>query len=318
MTEAEKAIKQLIDTIASEVNEFNDAIPGVQKDIFDGVQNLMKQLDVVGDTITANVANMKAIAGFKDKMMGIIRKSDYPDAIKGFVDSFSAINDIQHEYFSALSNDFTAPKLMAEVQKQSVASALDSLTEVGLNAKLIKPVNDYLLKNIGQGIKYTDAVNYLRDFITGSPEKDGALLSHAKTTTTDSLNQYARQYSRLGAFGLGLEWGMYVGAIIDTSRPFCIACVAKKYIHQSEIDSLLAGDFPEFEDADGEINPRTGLPSGLIDGTTPENFSVYCGGWGCEHVWQPISEIVVPKSVRIETYSRLGIPYDDEGFRAAA
>lgn len=319
MTKEEKAIAELITTIANEVKDFNDAMPGVQKQVFDGVQNLLKSLDTTGDTITANVANMKAIAGFKDKITAIIRKSGYTPEIKDFLQSFDKIDALQHTYFSAVSKDFTAPKLMAEIQVQSIQSAKDSLSEAGgLNTKLIKPINDYLLKNISQGVKYADAVNYLRDFITGTPGVDGALLSHTKTITTNSLNQYARQYSRLAAHGLGMEWYMYTGAIIDTSRPFCIACIAKKYLHVSEFEKLLEGDFPEFDEADGEMNPATDLPKGLIKGTTPENFVVYCGGWGCEHIAQAVNEMVVPRERRIEVYESQGVAYNEDGLRVAA
>jgi hypothetical protein len=64
-------------------------------------------------------------------------------------------------------------------------------------------------------------------------------------------------------------------------------------------------------DIDGhecEIYAKTGLPLGMKDGTTPENFIVHRGGWNCGHQLVPVSEAAVPEDVRkkIEEVNRIG------------
>jgi hypothetical protein len=138
-------------------------------------------------------------------------------------------------------------------------------------------------------------VERLREYLTTTKAGDGALERYAKQITTDALNQYSAQYLQVVSNDLGLQWYRYTGAEIETSRPFCKACLDKQYIHQSEIPDLLAGKFPEFKKEGGEINSKTKLPQGMIAGTNPENFHIYRGGWNCGHQLVPVSEDRVPE-----------------------
>jgi len=45
-------------------------------------------------------------------------------------------------------------------------------------------------------------------------------------------------------------------------------------------------------------NPKTGLPDGFKKGTTPANFITNVGGWGCKHELMPVSDAVVPESLK--------------------
>jgi len=66
-------------------------------------------------------------------------------------------------------------------------------------------------------------------------------------------------------------------------------------VHISEIPELLEGHIDGY---DCEIYEKTGLPKGMIEGTTPENFIVNRGGWNCGHELIPVDELTVPKVVR--------------------
>lgn len=297
MTEQE-IIKKLIDTLDKAVLDFNESIPGIQKDIAAEVERFVKDLETTGDTIKASVANMRRIAAFKDRIYTIIKRSGYDEKVKEFVKAFNEVAVIQNQYFTKLSADFKPTKLLDEIKKQSINSTIESLTEAGLNANLVNPINDILLKNITTGGSYGELTQQLRDFIVTDKTGDGALERYTKQITTDSLNQYAAQYSGAVSNDLGLNWFVYDGSIIQTSRPFCEACVKKKYIHRSEFPKLIDGDFPEFKAEGGEIYDKTGLPSGMIAGTNSSNLTVYRGGWNCGHQMIPVSDIMVPESVK--------------------
>lgn len=66
-------------------------------------------------------------------------------------------------------------------------------------------------------------------------------------------------------------------------------------MHKSEIPEIVKG---RIDGHQCEIYERTGLPKGMIAGTTAENFMVNCGGWNCGHKLVLVSEVVVPKEVR--------------------
>jgi hypothetical protein len=94
---------------------------------------------------------------------------------------------------------------------------------------------------------------------------------------------------------LGLKWFAYRGSNIKTTREFCLHMTKKEYIHESEFETVLSGNIDCHQ---CRIYERTGLPQGLIEGTTPENFPTYRGGWNCQHGLYPVPEIMVPKKVR--------------------
>jgi hypothetical protein len=298
MATENELIDKLITVLETSVEDINNSIPSIQKEIQKEIDGLLRELDVKGDTVKASVKNLRLIASFKDKITKIIYDSGYTDKVANFLLSFDEVAQIQNQYFGKVSKDFTPTKLLEEVRKQSISMTLDSLTEAGINTKFIAPINDILVRNSTTGGSWSALTNQLREYITNTPNNEGALQKYVKQVTTDSLNQYSAQYSQLVANDLGLEWYQYKGALIDTSRAFCVACIQKKYIHRSEFAEVVKGDFPQFKAEDGKINKKTGLPDGMIDGTDAMNFPVYRGGYNCGHQLVPVSHLSVPESIR--------------------
>ena len=70
---ADKIIQKLITTIDDSIKSFNGAIPDIQRQIFDDVNLLVKDLDITSDgTIKNNVANLKIIGRIRGKLEEII------------------------------------------------------------------------------------------------------------------------------------------------------------------------------------------------------------------------------------------------------
>lgn len=293
-----KHLKEITDTLDEAVNSFMDSIPAIQKQIANELDKLLKDLDLQGDTIKANVSNIRKIASFKDRIEQIFKKSDYADKVKEYISTFDTIVGIQNKYFTTISKEFTPNVLLDEIKNQSIDAAIESLTESGLNANLIQPIHDILFKNATTGGSYSELTGQIRDYITSNKDTVGALERYTRQITTDSLNQFSAQYTATVAHDLGMDWFMYNGAIIDTSRTWCIACRDRKYIHRSEFTKLLKGDFPEFEDLDGQIYDKTGLPQGMIDGTNETNLLIFRGGYNCNHHFIPVPESLVPESAK--------------------
>ena len=302
-------------TLDNAVGDFNKSIPGIQNSIAGEVDLLIKGLDIKNGVVQSSVANLKRIAGFKDKIMTIIKRSDYQDKLGDFMNAFDEVAVLNNQYFASIADDFKPGRLLEEIKQQNIDSTLESLTDAGMNANFIKPMHDILLRNATSGGTYQQLINQTRDYITNIQTGSGALERYVKTATTDSLNTFAGQYMDAISNDLGLDWGKYVGPIINTSRAFCIACIAKEFIHKSELEDVIHGDFPEFEDADGKIDSRTGLPSGMKPGTNPQNFSSVRGGWRCDHQYIPVSETSVPIATRMAVYEAKGIAFDEKGFK---
>jgi hypothetical protein len=128
-----------------------------------------------------------------------------------------------------------------------------------------------------------------------TPQAQGILSKYAKTYARDAINDFMGQRNRIIDADLGTEWYMYVGSNLTTTREFCEHLTKKKYVHKSEIPTILEGDIDGHQ---CEIYDKTGLPHGLIDGTDPDNFIIYRGGWNCGHQLIPVAEEAVPDDVR--------------------
>jgi hypothetical protein len=94
---------------------------------------------------------------------------------------------------------------------------------------------------------------------------------------------------------LGLEWYMYVGSNLTTTREFCEHLTKKKYVHKSEIPTILEGDIDGHQ---CRMNKKTGLPFGLIEGTNTEDFIILNGGWNCGHQLVPVAPEAVPENIK--------------------
>lgn len=310
-----KTIKELLNAIQGSIERINAAMPAVQRKMSKEIELMLKdiELDSTG-RIKPSVNNIKLIAKIKGKLETLFRESGYTQSVSKYLNAFNEITELQNKYFKEVEKKFKPKPLLQEIRNQSIQSTIDSLTGAGINANVTKVLTDVLQRNVTTGANYTDLLSQVRDRLTNSETGDGLLQRYAKQVTTDALNQYAAQYINAVSNDLGLKWHMYTGALIETSRDLCEACVKKRYIHIAELPDIIKGDFKEFKDLGGKIGKTTGLPLGMVPDTTPENFHVYRGGYNCNHQFIPVPESMVPVAVRIAVYKKHGIKYDENGF----
>ena len=290
--------KQVIAEIDKAIAEFEKVIPSAQRAMLDSIIEQLSDLQLKSGKIQNTVKNIRLISKIKSQLMDLILNEDYKTAVKDFIASFDTVTTMQNAYFRSVEQKFKPPALAAEIKKQSVSAVVDNLTERGIDANVVAGVENILKTATTTGGSIADLHEQLRNYITTNDTGAGALDRYTKQITTDSLSQQAAQYNQIVAADLGYEWFRYQGSLIETSRPFCIACRDKDYIHVSEFADLLAGNFPEFEKADGEINPKTDLPNGLYPDTVPSNFPIYRGGYNCRHQLTPVLTDTVPKNIR--------------------
>lgn len=291
-------IKQLEQTIDGSIEKINSRIDSHQRKAFDEISLLIKDLEIKNGRIEQSVKNLRTIGKIKTKLEKIISSKEWKEDVKEYLKSFAQVERIQNQYFRALEAEFSPTPLLSEIRSQSVGAALNSLTANGINSAVTSKVQDILRQNITTGSTYAEITKQLREFMLTNESGVGALQRYVKQITTDALNQFSAQYTDAVTTDLGLEWYQYQGALIEDSRALCKALVEKRYVHVSELPKIVKGDFKEFEEMDGEINPKTGLPQGMIAGTNSSNFIVYRGGYNCGHKLIPVSAASVPKNLR--------------------
>jgi hypothetical protein len=287
-------IRKIILTIDKAVNDFNAKIPGIQAAFFDDLQDELRALNVKSGRVITSVENLRAINKVKNRLDNLVRSKAYTDAVKSFISTFDDVTKLQNEYFSQVSKKFGPSRLTDVIKETSIQNVVNQLTENGLSAVVSDRISTMLNQNISAGASYAGMLNQLRDYILTTDTGLGVLERYTKQITTDSLNQFSAEYTQAVTADLGLEWFMYTGPVIETSRVLCEALVKKKYVHRSELADIVKGEFAEFRELEGRINPKTKLPEGMIAGTDATNFSIYRGGYNCNHQLVPVSVVLVP------------------------
>lgn len=296
--------KELIRLLDSSVEDFISSLPATEKQLFAKVITLAKQLDLTGDNIQVSVANTRLINQIQQEVDSIISSDAYIGNVKKYIDGFSGVDKAQQAYFSEITTAFSPPKVLAEIKNQITKDVSRGLTERGLGQKAADELTAILRLNVSEGGSYADFTEQLRDSILGTKEDSGILERNSRQLVTDSINQYSATYSQTVTSDLGLKWFQYTGSLIETSRPFCVACVEKRWIHESEFKTILNGNIDGKKVSLAGVNPET----------TPENFQILRGGFNCAHQLLPVSEDIVPREIRIALYESKNIPYDENGF----
>jgi len=292
---AQQQAKQLLKEIQGSIDDFISDLPKTEMKVYASILSRIKELetDRLGG-IKNNITNLRLLARIRKEINDLVLNKPYLKKVAGFVKTYDAIAKLNESYFASVVDQFKPMKVLDEIKKVSIQTTVEQLTESGIGGSFSNDIKKILLRNITSGGSYDQLAESLRDSIIGKQGEDGLLVKYAKQITTASVNQYNAQYTKAITDDLGLEWFIYQGSNIETTRPFCRAMTKKRYFHKSEIPELISGN------VDGQsvpLNPKTDLPYGMIEDTNENNFQVNRGGYQCRHQIFPVSKAVVPKEL---------------------
>lgn len=301
--------KDIISRIDDAVATFVEKIPGAQMDMLSAIDEELSRLDLSNGRIKPTVANLKVITSIKNKLLRVILTDEYKAQVKQFVQAFRDITTLHNQYWRTIEKKFKPSSLLKQIKQIAISDTINKLTDAGISANVVEPVSDILTQNITQGGSMKDLKAILTENLT-TTKTPGTLQRYATQITTDSINQYSRNYTQIVTSDLGLEWFGYRNSLIKTSRPFCISMVERRYFHVSEIPKLLKAEgLYYFNRATQKrekvpLNKRTGLPDGMYETTTVANFMTLLGGYNCGHQAGPVSELLV-KGQAPDIYNRV-------------
>jgi hypothetical protein len=291
----EQSVKQILSTIDDAIAKFQDAIPGIQKLIYDELQPLLKKIDIKDGKLLNNVNNLKLIGELKNKLEKIIINPEYKKSVEKFIESFGVVANLQQDYFSQFNQKYKAKNTLPIIKQLAVESTITDLVGQGMSSNVIDPIQRILTQNITTGGNYANFQNQLRNHILNNETGDGSLERYTKQITTDAIHQYNATYHDTIAQDLQFNWCRYVGSNLTTSREFCILMTKKQWAHKTELPDIIKG---HIGDTECKLSKTTGLPLGMIPGTNVDNFKVRRGGYNCGHqaFWVPDS--AVPEEVK--------------------
>lgn len=257
------------------------AITRVQNRLYDQVVTVLKDLELDADGyILQNSANRKVISKANDKINEVFASTAYTNAVSNYINIIPKVDASNVKYFTGISPGFKPNRLfLRSLQADTIATVEQYVLKDGLQSQVIGPLSQIMNQNVNSGGRFTGFLDQIRDYIKGTETVEGRAMRYTRTYLTDTLFTYSRTFQQSITNDLGLEYYLYSGGTIETTRPFCNDR-AGKYFHRKEIESWAGLEW-----------------AGKKAGTTESSIFLFAGGWNCQHQLIPVSTLVVPKEV---------------------
>lgn len=259
--------------------------PMLEKSVLDELLKLIDNLDTKGGTFTNATLSNTELLEMQSTIRQTLKTNGYGKQAELFIQDLGKItinsnivlNDEGYRFPKMALNDL-------ETKWQTLTS--ESLLNSGIRKEFETPILKILNESISFGNSIGEAKKTLQEFITGGGDTTGKLQSYLTVTARDSIGQLQGQQMQSVAVANGYEGISYVGGLLNDSRGQCYRWIKElkgfipKEQLQAEID--LAYKNGKLKKKDGEHRW-----SGMIEGTTPDNFLIRRGGYGCIHTAYP-------------------------------
>lgn len=253
----------------------------IQSKLYADLLAILKELELEDGYIKQSAANRRILSKADLKIADTYTGPAYNAAVTSYVSVIPKIDLTNVKYFTAVDETFNSNKqYLKNIQKDLISVVEQHVLQDGLQSQVIDPLSQILSQNVNAGGRFSGFIDQLREYVVGSPSVDNKALSYTRTYLRDTLFTYSRTYQQSVTSDLGLEYYFYSGGVMDTTRAFCLERVGQ-YFHKKEIEAW------------AELEWR-----GKKAGTTETSIFFFAGGWQCQHQIIPVSEFVVPQSVK--------------------
>jgi len=265
-----KFSKDRSELIGSLIDSMDKKISENQRKFYERVlEEFVDKLQRDEDGNVLNNADNRTLLSKIDEVFKVYQAKEAVQTVTLLLQSINKIVDFNRVYFTALDGKANVLPLIPKVKdfmKTWLGIKGDKIEPNGYIDKLIS--NDsarIAMKNTAMKVVigqegFDNAKQEFKTLIQGNEKTMGAFEKHYKTFAYDLYSQVDRATSDVVRNDLGLEFAIYEGGLIETSRKFCIDHDGKVY-HISEIK---------------EFNPKEARPPNY-------NPITDLGGYGCRH-----------------------------------
>lgn len=271
---------------SSIIERLLEAIPDYEKKILGRVLQLLDEYESKNGKFVIEKASRRKLLQIHSEILDILRKSGYFKAANIYVADLKKLTEnvrLLHEGFNKI--DLTRSSLTG-IERIFAERAVNLLSGGGLNEHFVLPVTTIVNEAITFGYSIQSTRDSLKDFITGNEDKSGKLKSYLTTTARDIVTQLQGAQHQAISNEFKMPFLRYVGTLLKDSRGQCVRWKNMEYIPieelQSEIDLAFKNQKARL------VFPKGHRWGGMIEGTTPENFLIRRGGWGCLHNAIPV------------------------------
>lgn len=282
-------LKKLIQKSAGDRTVLLDLLLGeLQKKVLDVQGKLLSrfitewvdQLDVDEETgVIKNTLRNKRLLANVDTVFSEYVKTDGVVIAKTMMDGINQILDFNGKYFKYFATNAELqpikPVVLELVQSWLGLKGNGALEGNGYLQKTISDprvlgdLKNFALRAVTGQQGYKDTLNGVKAFIDGNKDTAGLLEKYHRNFVYDTYSQVDRATSGIFADKLGLDYAIYEGGLIKTSRKFCKTHNGNVYTRE-EI---------------AQFQPTEAIPE-------PYNPFQDLGGYGCRHHLNWISRAI--------------------------
>lgn len=275
--EIQKIIDAKVERLENIPNAFADRMVAIQRRKFSGVVSLLDSLEYSNGSIVINEANLLKIESITEEIRNLLTEGEFETVVGELMGEFDTQAAITYRYYDAAFDGFEVPAIandiLAQKKREAVVDLLNSTDQY-----LTNPMRQSLSNAVSGGATRSDLVEVFNLLINGDADTVGRLERATRQIVSDTFALSDRAVTNTVAEQLGLEWYLYTGGLLDTTRPFCKARNGK-YFRKKEVESWAGlGDW-----------------AGRMAGTDEKTIFLTAGGYNCQHSILPVSEAVVPK-----------------------
>lgn len=256
----------------------------VEKNQFFLIAEKMRSFQTKGVSITISKANLLIIDDLKAELRADLLAGDYKTIVKEFIKEFDGQKKINEEYYSDVSKNPFSTEVADQLVKTIKTQTVEALMHDTIEKDYLRPLETILNNSVGTGAGFDETLRRINTFIEGEQDADGRLQQYAKQLAHDSFANSDRAFGSAVADELQLDFFLYAGDEIATTRCFCLSRHGKFY-HRKEIAAW----------GRGEDVGDCGFPwKGMNEATDENTIFNYAGGYNCMHTIAGVSIFDTP------------------------
>lgn len=275
-------VQDIIDKRFTIYKKATDTLTGnfrfYEKAIYDSIIKEVKKLNYSENKIISDAKAQEFLLKIDKLIKDAVNNSGYVSAVKEYLTDFDKVAknviDASKEVNDAKINE----SKLKPVQSMQMTVTTDNLLGAGVNNNFVAPLREILYKNIVYGTSIEEAKAILKQNIISTEGKDSKLLRYTTQVANDGIRQYAGgMEQKIGEY-IGANAVMYIGSNFTvecgTGSGRCTRAQCKRWTKMVNIP---------FDKLESEIQWAYNNGSGMIEGTTKDNFVINRGGYNCRH-----------------------------------
>ena len=281
--ELRKIYEKKVDFIDHSLTLFDSDIQRLQKELLNFlITGLISELETERGIILLNERNARMLANFDKEML--LFKQQFSDSVfKRLGENMIKTTSYTSDYFRKM----TSAKVIANIQdKIKNVTAIVGVKPDGTLVKggfidklagsetLKAELSNYIRKSIESEVSLKPFIKGFEEMVVGNKDVKGNYERYVRGFAHDAFFAQSQQQDNFFADQLGLDYYVYTGTKIKSSRPFCVG--GKDKIADKEFPSKLGEAFSR---KDAEVFDKMDW-----EGKIPDiKFIVQKGGYQCRH-----------------------------------